>query len=341
MKVTLKQIAEKTGVSINTVSLALRGMSNISDETRERVVQAARELGYHKQLKTPAGRRNLCLVSTGMHLQDSYFYMEFYQLFLSYASAHGYTMLAMEAEAFQSNPAEIRERLEQSSIGGILSLGDMKEEMFQNLYQSGLPIVAVGARYYQSPVCTFIEDNQLAAHQAVHFLIENGYKRIGFAGSPLHSIAFSERYFAFRQACYTAGLSVRPEDEWLDLMPEQGAEENERQILARLGADADLPEAFFCAHDLLAISMMKVFRQRGIRVPEHVALIGVDYNPIGQLMEPRLTSVDVCCRAQAEAAVRKLIEFIESGTYLPARILLPTALRVGGTVQDRRKRNRD
>ena len=78
-----------------------------------------------------------------------------------------------------------------------------------------------------------------------------------------------------------------------------------------------------------------------IRVPEHVALIGVDYNPLGQIMEPRLTSVDVCCRAQAEAAVRKLVEFIESGTYLPARILLPTALRVGGTVQDRRKRNRD
>ena len=112
MKVTLKQIAEKTGVSINTVSLALRGMSNISDETRERVVRAARELGYHKQLKTPAGRRNLCLVSTGMHLQDSYFYMEFYQLFLNYASAHGYTMLAMEAVYFENDPAEIRGRLE-------------------------------------------------------------------------------------------------------------------------------------------------------------------------------------------------------------------------------------
>ncbi len=166
---------------------ALRGMSSISDETRERVVRAARELGYHKQLKTPAGRRNLCLVSTGMHLQDSYFYMEFYQLFLSYASAHGYTMLAMEAEYFQNNPAEIRERLEQSAIGGILSLGDMKEEMFQNLYQSGLPVVAVGARYYKSPVCTFIEDNQMAAHQAVRFLLESGYTAIGFAGSPLHS----------------------------------------------------------------------------------------------------------------------------------------------------------
>lgn len=267
--------------------------------------------------------------------------MEFYQLFLSYASVHGYTMLAMEAEYFQNHPSEIRERLEQSSIGGILSLGDMKEEMFQNLYQSGLPVVAVGARYYQNPVCTFIEDNQLAAHQVVRFLIENGYKRIGFAGSPLHSIAFSERYFAFRQACYTAGLSVRPDDEWLELMPEHGATENEKHIHARLDANEDLPEAFFCAHDLLAISMMKVFRQRGIRVPEDVALIGVDYNPIGQVMEPRLTSVDVCCRAQAEAAVRKLIEFIESGTYLPTRILLPTVLRVGETVKDRRKRNRD
>ena len=336
MKVTLKQIAEKTGVSINTVSLALRGMSNISDATREKIVRTARELGYHKPLKSPAGRRNLCLVSTGMHLQDSYFYMEFYQLFLSYASAHGYTMLAMEAEYFQRDPAEIRERLAQASIGGILLLGDMKEEVFRNLYQSSLPVVAVGARYYECPVCTFIEDNQLAAHQAVHFLLENGYHRIGFVGSPLHSIAFSERYFAFRQACCRAGLTVCPADEWLDLVPDRGEEDHEKRIRAHLDSGKGLPEAFFCAHDLLAITMMKTFRQRGIRVPEEAALIGVDYNPMGQIMEPRLTSVDVCCRTQAEAAVRKLIEFIESGTYLPARILLPTVLRVGGTVQNRR-----
>ena len=262
MKVTLKQIAEKTGVSINTVSLALRGMANISEETREKVVRAARELGYQKQLKNPAGRRNLCLVSTGMHLQDSYFYMEFYQLFLSYASAHGYTMLAMEAEFFQNDRAVVREKLER-------------------------------------------------------------YQRIGFAGSPLHSIAFSERYFAFRQACYAAGVAVRPEDEWLDLLPDRGTAYNEAQILARL-----------------AITLLKAFRQRNIRVPEDVALIGVDYNPMGQIIEPRLTSIDVCCRAQAEAAVRRLIECIESGVYRPARILLPTVLRAGDTVCDRRKQNR-
>ena len=340
MKVTLKQIAEKTGVSINTVSLALRGMANISEETREKVVRAARELGYQKQLKNPAGRRNLCLVSPGMHLQDSYFYMEFYQLFLSYASAHGYTMLAMEAEFFQNDRAVVREKLEQSAIGGILSLGDMQERMFDHLCRSGLPVVAVGARYYQNPVCTFIEDNQMAAHQAVHCLIENGYQRIGFAGSPLHSIAFSERYFAFRQACYAAGVAVRPEDEWLDLLPDRGTAYNEAQILARLDAGAPLPEAFFCAHDLLAITLLKAFRQRNIRVPEDVALIGVDYNPMGQIIEPRLTSIDVCCRAQAEAAVRRLIECIESGVYRPARILLPTVLRAGDTVCDRRKQNR-
>ena len=106
---------------------------------------------------------------------------------------------------------------------------------------------------------------------------------------------------------------MRPEDEWLDLLPDRGTAYNEAQILARLDAGAPLPEAFFCAHDLLAITLLKAFRQRNIRVPEDVALIGVDYNPMGQIIEPRLTSIDVCCRAQAEAAVRRLIECIESG----------------------------
>ena len=81
MKVTLKQIAERTGVSINTVSMVLRGMSGISAPTRERVRRAAEEMGYRRQLKPAATKQSLCLVSAERHRRDSYSYTEFNRIF--------------------------------------------------------------------------------------------------------------------------------------------------------------------------------------------------------------------------------------------------------------------
>lgn len=125
--------------------------------------------------------------------------------------------------------------------------------------------------------------------------MERGFTRIGFAGSPLFSAAFSERYFGFRQSCYRAGLAVQEEDEWLDLLPGIDSEETENSILRHLEQNKSLPEVFFCGNDLLAVTLAKVLRRSGVRVPEDISLIGVDFNQLGQLAEPRLTTVDIGC----------------------------------------------
>ena len=332
MKVTLKQIAERTGVSINTVSMVLRGMSGISAPTRERVRRAAEEMGYRRQLKPAATKQSLCLVSAERHRRDSYSYTEFNRIFMSYAAAHEFSVVTAEAEQFRDDPEGAQRRIEEAGVGGILTLGDIDETLFSRLRRCGLPIVSVGARYYREPVCTFTEDNEMAAHQVVHALMERGFTRIGFAGSPLFSAAFSERYFGFRQSCYRAGLAVQEEDEWLDLLPGTDSEETENSILRHLEQNKSLPEVFFCGNDLLAVTLAKVLRRAGVRVPEDISLIGVDFNQLGQLAEPRLTTVDIGCSRQVEAAVEQLASFIETGTYKPARILMPTTLRWGDSV---------
>ena len=78
IKVTLKQIAARCGVSTNTVSLALRGMSGISEKTRKRIESAAYEMGYFEQKNAAAGKQNLVLIASRRHLQDSYFYCLLY-----------------------------------------------------------------------------------------------------------------------------------------------------------------------------------------------------------------------------------------------------------------------
>ena len=171
MKVTLKQIAERTGVSINTVSMVLRGMSGISAPTRERVRRAAEEMGYRRQLKPAATKQSLCLVSAERHRRDSYSYTEFNRIFMSYAAAHEFSVVTAEAEQFRDDPEGAQRRIEEAGVGGILTLGDIDETLFSRLRRCGLPIVSVGARYYREPVCTFTEDNEMAAHQVVHALM--------------------------------------------------------------------------------------------------------------------------------------------------------------------------
>ena len=107
MKVTLKQIAERTGVSINTVSMVLRGMSGISAPTRERVRRAAEEMGYRRQLKPAATKQSLCLVSAERHRRDSYSYTEFNRIFMSYAAAHEFSVVTAEASRASASP-EVR-----------------------------------------------------------------------------------------------------------------------------------------------------------------------------------------------------------------------------------------
>lgn len=184
MKVTLKQIAERTGVSINTVSMVLRGMSGISAPTRERVRRAAEEMGYRRQLKPAATKQSLCLVSAERHRRDSYSYTEFNRIFMSYAAAHEFSVVTAEAEQFRDDPEGAQRRIEEAGVGGILTLGDIDETLFSRLRRCGLPIVSVGARYYREPVCTFTEDNEMAAHQVVHALMERGFTRIGLRRKP-------------------------------------------------------------------------------------------------------------------------------------------------------------
>ena len=124
-------------------------------------------------------------------------YTEFNRIFMSYAAAHEFSVVTAEAEQFRDDPEGAQRRIEEAGVGGILTLGDIDETLFSRLRRCGLPIVSVGARYYREPVCTFTEDNEMAAHQVVHALMERGFTRIGFAGSPLFSAAFPERYFGF------------------------------------------------------------------------------------------------------------------------------------------------
>ncbi|MCB6365076.1 LacI family transcriptional regulator [Intestinibacillus massiliensis] len=329
MKVTLKQIAERAGVSINTVSLALRNMPSVNGNTREHIFQIAEELGYFEQKGRNEVAQNLCLISTGAHLKDSYFYMSFHQLILGLAYERGYNMMVFDNEYFNSDTERLRRHLNTNSIGGILILGDMDEHAASRIVQCGLPVVAIGSRYHDLRVCTFIEDNFQAAYQAVRHLHERGFRRIGFIGDPLYSTAFMERYQSFLSALRIFGLSSDPASHLTAFTPDNY---DQNMMLQAIQECPHLPEAFFCANDSLGIAAVKALHDAGLSIPQDISVIGVDNNPMGKMTIPSLTSVDVRCALQAELSVNKLISFVQGASYEPLRFIVPTLLIQGDSV---------
>lgn len=242
MRVTLKQIAERVGVSINTVSLALRDMPSVNSNTREQILRIAEELGYFEQKGRFEATQNLCLISTGAHLKDSYFYMSFHQLILSLTYERGYNMMVFDNEYFHSDTERLRRHLNANSIDGILILGDMDEHAACHIVQCGLPVVAIGSRYHNLRICTFIEDNFQASYQAVRCLRERGYQHIGFIGDPLYSTAFLERYQSYLSVLRIFGLSAESEPQLIHFTPDNY---DPGMILQALKSYRKLPEAFF------------------------------------------------------------------------------------------------
>lgn len=329
MKVTLKDIAQRAGVSVNTVSLALRDMPSVKQETRETILRIAEELGYYDQ-KSRTELHNIGLISTGERLRDSYFYMSFHQYILNIAHDYNYNMMVFKGANCDVDPDELRRKFEYNSIAGVIILGDMEERIVANVSACGIPVVATGTRYHDLSVCTVIEDNLEGAYQAVRYLFERGYRRIGFIGPPQYSTGYMERYQGYMGAIQAFGLNSDPESLILDLDMENvySFDNLQRALLSK----KRLPEAFICANDNLAMVAAKALHEQGLSVPGDVALVGFDNSMIGKMAMPSITSVDVRCEQQAEVCVRQLVSFIQGSEPQPDRILVETTLAEGESV---------
>ncbi|MGI6012214.1 MAG: LacI family DNA-binding transcriptional regulator [Ruminococcus sp.] len=323
MKITMKDIAEKTGVSVNTVSLALRDISSVKKETRDLIRRTAEEMGYVFQ-RSKSDIHNIGLISTGERLQDSYFYMSFYQTILSAVHDRGYFMMVFKSDTCDAPPEILQDLFEKHSLSGLIILGDMEERIAAKVAAAGLPVIAIGTRYHNLNVPVIIEDNSEGAYLAVKYLTGKGYRDIGFIGNPLHSTGFAERYEGFMGAMYHFNCSVQPQ--WMVTDLDAVDVYNYKRLRQKLRELPSFPQAFICTNDNMAVLAAKIFREMNLTVPGDIALLGFDNSIIGKMSIPSITSIDVQCVLQAKTGVELLIQMIEDRFHLPARTVLPVTL---------------
>jgi DNA-binding LacI/PurR family transcriptional regulator len=333
--VTMRDVARATGVSQSTVSRVLSGAPTavpIADQTRERVLNAARELGYRPN-PLARGLRGMRTMLLGVIVRDitDPFFAGAIEAASIEASRRGYNIVLGHAHGRADEAIALWRVLEARHCDAILLLGDMSDQprLIEDLRGAQEPVVALWQGSRSNDIPSVSVDNQAGIAAVLDHLVALGHRRIGFvAGRRLGDI-------------------LEREDAYVDYLTRMGAEPpaGYRQYAPNdptgggdaLAAMLDLPEpptAVIASTDVLAIGVLHEAHKRGIRVPQELSVTGFDDIPLAAFTVPALTTVRMPVREMVAAAVRMVIDDDGSpGTRgrRRARVLEPSLVVRGST----------
>lgn len=299
---TIRDVARRAEVSVATVSRALNGLA-VSEATKARVREAARELGYVPH----AGARSLSLARTnaiGVVLPDLHgeFFSEIVRGMDREASRRGYLLLLSNLHAGSEQAAQALKAMRGRVDGLIVMAPHLSPEGVAAALPSGLPSVLINTRDSSGDASAIHLDNAAGAQAVVEHLAAIGRKRIVHIAGPRENIDAGER----AEACVSAARALGIECEVVsgDFEEESG----EAAIAALLDAGHEF-DAVFAANDNMAIGAIQALRAAGRRVPQDVAVAGFDDIPLARHLG--LTTVRVRIAELGERALATLIATME------------------------------
>lgn len=300
---TIRDVARRAQVSVASVSRVLNRLDNVSEETRARVHDAVRELGYVPH----AGARSLSLARTnaiGVVLPDFHgeFFSEIVRGMDREASRRGYMLLLSNVHAGSEQSANAMRAMRGRVDGLIVLAPHLSEDELADALPAGTPAVLINTRNGAGAYPAVRLDNAAGARAVAEHLLALGRKRIVHIAGAAGNIEAQERAEAFRSALEARG-NVSVEFVQGDFSEESG--EAAIEALLKSGHEFD---AVFAANDMMAIGALQALRQAGLRVPEDVALVGFDDVPLARHLG--LTTVRVRIAELGERALDRLVSIL-------------------------------
>lgn len=335
---TLKDIANHVGVSISTVSRVINNDTSrhISQATRAKIVEAAKELGYAlndsgrpapKKSPPPqtTGYRQIgCIVSVTQNKYNHPYFSPILQgIEKKLSELNGVLTYVLTMDEIKGAGA-MNKLAQDAQLDGMIIIEGIDPNVYEFIKQA-VPAV-VGIDISDSTVPVILYDRVAAAKSAVQHLIERGHRRIGFIGGAglTGDLEREKRYRGYRYAMEEAGLDVDPR-----LVVNTGWDVNNSYTLVYellSLPDHERPTAMFAASDMMAISAMRAAAEHGLQVPQDVAFVGLDNIEVSQYTSPPLSTVHIPKEEIGMMAAKVLIDQIEGKNPLPFKLFVPYQL---------------
>lgn len=320
-------MARVAGVSVATVSRALRGLDRVSPETRERVLRVAEDLHYvASPTATSLASGRTRVVAVVAPFLTRWFFATLVSAIQKTLRAHGHHVMLFDLEDDDFDQRlPLSQNMLWKRVDGVITLNiPMTPDEVALVERLDLPLVAIGTPV-QGRACVRIDDAQ-ATRTAMDHLIGLGHERIGYIGAVPANVAHirtpQSRLAAFRSVLRDAGLEYH--DDWV-LASDWTADSAARDSRAMLGLDNG-PTAFLAASDEMAIGVRESARSMGIDVPGDLSVIGIDDYVLSAVLG--LTTVRQDVAGQGHLAAELLLRALVDGEQSSDEVIVPTELVV-------------
>ena len=336
MKVRVRDIAARAGVSPATVSNALNGRPGVSKENTRHILKLAEDMGYvgSKTGKNSPEKSYMRLVMFKRHglvVMDTQFFMELVESVERECQAEGHELIITHIHIAQDS--DYRERIRAicaEQCAGILLLGtEMYNEDLELFAHCVSPLVVLDNLFRHEPVHAVVMNNYDAGYQATNALYAAGHRRIGYITSIVEFNNMRYRRKGFEAALREHDLAVDDESLWRVTPTLDGAY---RDMRALLDGGRVPPTAFFAGNDIMAVGSMRALAEKGFAIPADVSLIGMDDVSICQFCTPPLSTIRVYRQELGVIAVRTLLGLVGRLNYCNLKTEMSVNLIERGSV---------
>jgi LacI family transcriptional regulator len=325
-KSTLVLVAELAGVSIASVSRVMNGLP-ASERVTERVRAAAEELGYvpdatARSLKVGKTEQiALAVADVGNPV-----YVGMMREISRVVTKAGYRLVLSSTGSDPKDQIDLLAGLNRGFADGlIMSPLRVPEELGAQLRSSRFPIVIIGSLPPGVELDNVRADSVAGMGLAVDHLAEQGRRRIAFINGPVDTVPGAARQNGYVNALTARGMTDRIQSNAKDFTYQAGLK------AATALLEKSTPDAIVCANDLLAIAALNVATRRGLKIPDDLAIVGMDDTDIADLANPAITSVDLGAVKRARAAARLLLRRLEKPDAPVKQVVIEPSLTVRGS----------
>lgn len=331
MTVKMDDIARLANVSKSAVSLALNGKDGVSQETRDKIFDVVNKYGYKPLRKSRTNTDklitsvNFLVVKTTGLVSGNYRSLPFFDSLISSLSEKvsetGGSLKIITTDN-ESLPQTLNE-IKKDQSNGTIVLGTDLNATKAKLISDKLPNVVFVDTYFDNITADFVTmDNYQGAMLAGNYILNKGYKDIGYFASDKIISNFIERRRGFRDALKSANIKI-DNSHFYSVSP---TEINPKGLDIEDMTRQDLPEVIFCEDDYIAIRLIKAAQQKNIKIPKQLAVIGFDDIYEGSLINPELTTIHVPVDQMADQALFQLQKRLLNPNWLPQKTLVSTKL---------------
>lgn len=341
MNVTMKDIAARAGATASAVSVALNGANSktigVSAETRARILRAAEELGYRRDMRASslAGRRNQMIGLMLPHVHSFSYPDPFYSLITSgvctATAANGFNLVLYTAVA-EEEASKALEMIDRRIDGLILVMPPKGTPLIEECKRLRINTALV-LQTHEADSLTVNSDDYEGGRLATKHLLGLGHKRIGHLHGNMELCTAEPRYRAYADTLLTAGIEVDPRIVKNGQFRRDAGYASTLQMMQM--REEERPTAIFAANDISAHGAIEALIELGMSVPDDVSVVGYDDTWYAGFVQPALTTVNMSVDEMGRRAAQMLIDSFDGNVEDPHTIL-PVSLTIRGSTKPAR-----